>query len=73
MLEGLTTARELALLRHSLSDELFSLREELVSISRETGDGPTILEEIEVLHRTLKELENVRTYVFVIEEALRLR
>ena len=73
VLEGLTSARELALLRHSLSDELASLRDALISTSRSNEVGPTILEEIELLHRSLKEFENVKSYVLVIEEALKLR
>lgn len=50
-----------------------SLSTELVS-SYEHGIGQaTLLEDLEVLHRQLKELENVQHYVRVIEKALNLR
>jgi hypothetical protein len=39
----------------------------------EAGAEPTLLEDIETLHRNLKELENVKSYVQVIEHALKLR
>lgn len=63
-------AQELSLLRHSLADELGGLSEELTSGE---GEGPTLLEEIESLHRKLKELESVREYVQVIHKALELK
>jgi len=34
---------------------------------------PTLLEDIESLHRSLKELESVKGYVQIIEHALQLR
>jgi len=38
------------------------------------GDSrPTLLEDIETLHRSLRELESVKSYVHVIEHALKLR
>lgn len=40
------------------------------------GDGdskPTLLEDIETLHRSLKELQSVKDYVRVVEHALSLR
>ena len=67
------TAQELALVRHALADELSSLSEELISSSLEREGEPTLLEEIETLHRSLKELESVKSYVQVIEKALQLR
>jgi hypothetical protein len=39
----------------------------------EAESGPTLLEDIETLHRNLKELESVKGYVQVIEHALKLR
>ncbi|KAH9912248.1 RINT-1 family protein [Epithele typhae] len=72
----LHTAQELALLRHSLADELTFLSGELVSdlSQREHGDveGPTLLEDLEALHRSLKELESVKGYVQVVEHAMKL-
>ena len=68
--EQLVAAQELSLLRHSLSDELSGLSEELASAE---GDAPTLLEEIESLHRKLKELESVKEYVQVIHRALQLK
>ena len=68
------TAQELALLRHSLADELSFLSGELESaLSSNPEDGPTLLEELETLHRSLKELDSVKGYVQVIEHALKLR
>jgi hypothetical protein len=72
--EHLASARELSLVRHALADELSSLSSDLVSpLNREERPKPTLLEELESLHRSLKELESVRSYVAVIERALRLR
>ena len=71
--ERLHTAQELALLRHSLADELAYLSEELVSSLSAPEEGPTLLEDLEALHRSLKELESVKGYVQVIERALQLR
>jgi hypothetical protein len=69
----LRTAKELAILRHSLADELSELSSELVSsMSGERGQ-PTLLEDLETLHRNLKELESVKGYVQVVEHALKLR
>ncbi|KIJ45675.1 hypothetical protein M422DRAFT_227406 [Sphaerobolus stellatus SS14] len=72
--ERLANARELSLSRHVLADELANLSSELVSsLSREAGNTrPTLLEELESLHRNLKELESVRSYVGVLERALKL-
>ena len=72
--EHLHTAQELSLLRHSLSDELASLSEDLLSsMSDDPQNEPTLLENIEALHRNLKELESVNGYLLVLERALRLR
>ena len=71
--EQLHTAEELSLLRHSLADELSFLSGELVSSLSGPEEGPTLLEDLEALHRSLKELESVKGYVQVIEHALKLR
>jgi hypothetical protein len=72
--EHLQTAQELSLLRHSLSDELSHLSRELVSSISDNGEGkPTLLEDLETLHRNLKELESIKDYVQIIEHALKLR
>ncbi|KAI0666341.1 TIP-1 family-domain-containing protein [Trametes maxima] len=70
--EHLHTAQELSLLRHSLADELSYLSSELVSSLGGPENEPTLLEELEALHRSLKELESVKGYVQVIEHALKL-
>jgi len=58
--------------RHELEDEL-SLLSVALSRSMSTGEEPTLLEDIESLHRNLKELESVRGYVQIIAHALELR
>ncbi|EPS99064.1 hypothetical protein FOMPIDRAFT_1125069 [Fomitopsis schrenkii] len=68
--EYVHTAQELSLLRHSLSDELSHLASQLESSVGGTERKPTLLEDIESLHRSLKELESVKGYVQVIERAL---
>jgi RAD50-interacting protein 1 len=71
--ECLHSAQELSLLRHTLADDVSTLSGELVSsMSREQGQA-TLLEDLETMHRSLKELDSVRTYVEVIESALKLR
>ncbi|KAH9937391.1 TIP-1 family-domain-containing protein [Fomitopsis serialis] len=70
--EHLHTAQELSLLRHSLSDELVLLADQLESSLGGVERKPTLLEDIESLHRSLKELESVKRYVQIIEHALRL-
>jgi hypothetical protein len=71
----LDKARELASLRDSLEDDLAYLSHDLVSTLSPTGEdnSPTLLEDIETMHRALKELENVRSYVAVVERTLQLR
>ena len=71
--EHLHTAQELSLLRHSLADELSFLSEQLVSSMGSSDGRPTLLEEIETMHRGLKELESIKGYVQVAQQALRLR
>jgi hypothetical protein len=69
----LHSAQELSLLRHSLSDELSQLSSELESTISDERGRPTLLEEIEGLHRGLRELSTVRDYVKVIAHGLALR
>ncbi|KAH7915139.1 TIP-1 family-domain-containing protein [Hygrophoropsis aurantiaca] len=72
-LTHLESARELASERQALADELATLSHELVSSLDTDGESkPTLLENIETMHRALKELESVRAYVSVIERALAL-
>ncbi|KXN81133.1 RAD50-interacting protein 1 [Leucoagaricus sp. SymC.cos] len=70
--EQLTTSKELSLQRHSLADELSELTNELVSVLYDENKQPTLLEDIETLHRDLKELESVKGYVQVIQYGLKL-
>lgn len=60
-------------MRHSLSDELSHLASQLESSVGGTERKPTLLEDIESLHRSLKELESVKGYVQLIEHALQAR
>ncbi|KAI6045100.1 RINT-1 family protein [Pisolithus marmoratus] len=70
----LENARDLASQRDGLEDELAYLSHCLISsLSPATEDNvATLLEDIEVMHRTLKELENVRAYVAVVQRGLAL-
>ncbi|THH21006.1 hypothetical protein EW146_g461 [Bondarzewia mesenterica] len=70
--EHLHSAQELSLLRHSLADELSSLTSELVSSMSDDQRTPTLLEDIESMHRNLKELESIKAYVQVVQQALKL-
>jgi hypothetical protein len=67
------SAQELSLVRHSLADELLDLSQELVSTMSDGDRQSTLLEDIETLHRSLKELQSVKGYVQIIEHALKLR
>ncbi|KAF8649759.1 hypothetical protein AX16_005526 [Volvariella volvacea WC 439] len=68
----LHTAQELSLLRHSLADELAGLNDVFISPLSDEETQPTLLEDIETLHRNLKELESVKGYLQIIERTLRL-
>ncbi|KAJ7693622.1 TIP-1 family-domain-containing protein [Mycena rosella] len=65
------TAQSLALQRHSLADELSYLFHQLTSAMSDGDSESTLLEDIETLHRNLKELESVKGYVQIIEHALK--
>ncbi|KAK0465211.1 TIP-1 family-domain-containing protein [Desarmillaria tabescens] len=66
------SAQELSLERHSLTDELANLSQDLLSSLSDVNRSPTLLEDIETLHRNLKELKSVKEYVQTIEHALNL-
>ncbi|KAI6134109.1 TIP-1 family-domain-containing protein [Pisolithus croceorrhizus] len=70
----LENARDLASQRDGIEDDLAYLSHCLVSsLSPTTEDNvATLLEDIEVMHRTLKELQNVRAYVAVVQRGLAL-
>jgi hypothetical protein len=69
----LHSAQELSLLGHSLADELSALFGQLLSDDPQPGESPTLLEDLEAMHRNLREQEGVKAYVQVIHRALRLR
>jgi hypothetical protein len=71
--EHVHTAQELSLLRHSLTDELAFLNDELLSSLSNRGLGPSLLEDIETQHRNLKELETIKGYVQVVALALQYK
>ncbi|KAJ7169459.1 TIP-1 family-domain-containing protein [Mycena filopes] len=66
------TAQSLSLQRHSLADELSYLFSQLTSAMSDGDSESTLLEDIETLHRNLKELQSVKGYVQVLEHALKL-
>ena len=72
MVEHLKTAQNLSLLRHSLADKLSDLSQEL-ALEYNEDRQPMLLEDLETLHRNLKELQSVKEYVQVIQHALKLR
>ncbi|KAF8898463.1 TIP-1 family-domain-containing protein [Infundibulicybe gibba] len=65
------TAQELSLLRHSLNDELLELSQELIPPTSESHED-TLLQDLEALHRALKELVSIKEYAQVIQRALEL-
>ncbi|KAJ7124750.1 TIP-1 family-domain-containing protein [Mycena crocata] len=67
-----STAQSLFLQRHSLADELSHLYGQLTSAMSDGDSESTLLEDIETLHRNLKELQSVKGYVQIIEHALKL-
>ncbi|KAJ3509803.1 hypothetical protein NLJ89_g5024 [Agrocybe chaxingu] len=70
--DHLDEAQQLSLLRHSLNDELSELTKDLVSLEYNDDGEPLLLEDLETLHRNLKELVSVKEYVQVVEHALKL-
>ena len=73
MAEHLKTAQNLSLLRHSLADKLSDLSQELLALDYNEDREPMLLEDLETLHRNLKELQSVKEYVQAIHHALKLR
>jgi RAD50-interacting protein 1 len=69
----LHSAQELSLLGHSLVDELTPLCGQLLSDNSQPDEPPTLLEDLEAMHRRLREQESVKAYVQVIHRALLLR
>lgn len=67
----LSEAKELALERHLLQDELANLARDLQE--GEDGAGKTLYQDLDTFHRNLKELESVKAYVGLIRHALVLR
>lgn len=67
------SAQELSLLRHSLTDELSCLSRDLVSPMSDGEATATLLEDVETLHRSLKELGSVKSYLRILQHALTLR
>lgn len=65
-------AQELSLLRHSLADELTELFAELSPSLNDEGQT-MLMNDLETLHRSLKELESVKEYVRIAQYALTLR
>ena len=73
MAEHLETAQNLSLLRHSLADKLSDLSHEILPLEYSEEREPLLLEDLETLHRNLKELQSVKEYVQVVQHALKLR
>jgi hypothetical protein len=71
--ENFEIAQDLSLLRHSLNDELSDLTNELVTMNYQEDRKPSLLEDLESLHRNLTELTSIKQYVQVIQRALQLR
>ncbi|KAI9511767.1 TIP-1 family-domain-containing protein [Russula earlei] len=68
----LHSAQELSLLGHSLIDELSLLFGQLLSDHPQSNESPTLLEDLEAMHRSLREQESIRAYVQVVQRALQL-
>lgn len=72
----LATAKETALARYALTDDISVLKHDLVSVTSKDSLGnsnPTFLEGVESLHEKLEQLEHARTYVRIIEHGVQLR
>ena len=69
----LHSAQELSLLGHSLADELSALFGQLLLDNSPPAGSPTLLGDLEAMHRNLREQESVKAYVQVIHRALQLR
>ena len=72
----LAVAKETALARYALTDDIATLKEELVSVASQESLGEpssTLLEDLEALHEKLGQLEQARTYVRIVERGVQLR
>jgi hypothetical protein len=68
----LEATQNLSLLRHSINDDLSYLKDDLVSSNYDEVREPSLLEDLETLQRSLKELTSVKQYIQVIEHGLQL-
>ncbi|THU91630.1 RINT-1 family protein [Dendrothele bispora CBS 962.96] len=66
------TAQELSLQRHLLADELEELYQKLLPSFDDEQVSSSLLKDIEILHRNLTELEDIKGYVQIIEHGLQL-
>lgn len=72
----LAAAKETALARYVLTDDITALKEELVSVASQESLGEpstTLLEDLDALHEKLGQLEQARTYVRIVERGVQLR
>lgn len=72
----LATAKEIALARYALTDDITALQGELVSVASNDSLGTntkTLLEDVESLHEKLEQLEQARVYVRIVEHGVQLR
>ncbi|KAG9103847.1 hypothetical protein FRC06_007525 [Ceratobasidium sp. 370] len=67
----LETAQEASLKRHILADEISALQEELAPDGESRGK-PSLLYELEQLHKRIAELEGAKVYMRVLERGLQL-
>ncbi|KAG8748050.1 hypothetical protein FRC10_009802 [Ceratobasidium sp. 414] len=67
----LETAQEASLKRHTLADEISALQEELAPDGESRG-RPSLLYELEQLHKRIAELEGAKVYIQVLERGLQL-
>ncbi|PPQ63719.1 hypothetical protein CVT24_004299 [Panaeolus cyanescens] len=66
----LSLAQDLSLQRHSLEDELSELSQTLLPLTYASDQESSLLQDLETLHRNLKELQSVKEYVEVIDGVL---
>ncbi|KAF9458336.1 TIP-1 family-domain-containing protein [Collybia nuda] len=68
----LRTAQELSIVRHSLKDDLSDLSQDFVSAMFDGERKSTLLEDLDTLHRNLKESQSIKGYVQIMQHALHL-
>jgi len=72
--ELLATAKETALSRYALTDDISALKDELVPSEVVLGaETKTLLGDLESSHEKLEQLEQARTYLRIVERGLHLR